>query len=440
MQNFKYLFIFILSSFISGYAQESEILTKSEAVDLALENNYGIKMANNRTEIAKNNASLYNSGYLPTVSANAGANYSNSSTDLTLQSGTETSTENAEQKAYNASIGLNYTLFDGFGRKYNYQKLKESYNLSELEAKTIIENSLLQLFSVYYQVAELTEYKNIINTSLIISKDRLKRAKYAYEYGQSTKLDVLNAEVDVNNDSIGLINSQRLLANSKRDLNVILGRKANYDFNVETDVDFELTFDLETLQIKAKEYNVEIQKVNKNIELSDFDIKINKSNYLPRLSFNTSYGVNKNDNDATFTYADQLSKGLNAGLSLSWNLFDGGNTKTRVANAKIISENLKIEKEQTINQLERDVANALEVYNNSLFILGSEVKNVETNQRNFDRTNELFKLGQVSSIEFRQAQVNLLNSQSNLNQAKFDAKIAELNLLMLTGDLLSINF
>jgi outer membrane protein TolC len=438
MQHFKYILIFIC--FVSGYAQETALLTKSKAVNLALDNNYGIKIATNRTKIAKNNASTLNSGYLPIITANAGANYSNNSTDLTSQNGIESEVKNAEQKTYNASIGLNYTLFDGFGRKYNYQKLKENYNLSELEAKTIIENSLLQLFSMYYQVAEFTENKKIINESLLISKDRLKRAQYAYEYGQNTKLAILNAEVDVNNDSINLINAQRLLANAKRDLNVILGRNVNTNFNVETNVKFELAFDLQTLQTKAKQHNVEVLKATKNIELSNFDIKINKSNYLPSLSFNTSYGANKNDNDATFTYADQLTKGLSAGLSLNWSLFDGGLTKTKVANAKIISENLKIEREQTINLLERDVANALEVYNNSLFILASEEKNVETNQRNFNRTNEQFKLGQVTSIEFRQAQLNLINSRSNLNRAKFDAKIAELNLLVLTGDILNTNF
>ena len=255
-----------------------------------------------------------------------------------------------------------------------------------------------------------------------ISKQRLIRTTYGFEFGQNTKLQVLNAEVDVNNDSINYINTQRLLANSKRDLNLLLGRNISTDFEIDTNVSFNLVFELQYLLEKAKEYNIEMQKINKNIELSQFDIQINKSNLYPSLSLNSSYGFNKSDNDETFNYSEQLSKGINAGINLNWNIFDGGTTKTRLQNSKIYVDNLHVQKEQILNDLERNVANALEIYTNSLFILTSEEKNVETNKRNFSRTEDLFKLGQITSIEFRQAQVNLLNAQSNLNQAKYDAK------------------
>ena len=178
----------------------------------------------------------------------------------------------------------------------------------------------------------------------------------------------------------------------------------------------------------------------KNEQLNKFDIQINKSDLLPTLSFNSSYGFNKSDNDATFIYANQLSKGLNAGLSLNWNVFDGGTTKTRIENSKIVADNLQIQKEQIETSIERSIANALEIYNNSLFIVQVEEKNVITNQRNFTRTEEQFKLGQITSIEFRQAQINLLNAQSNLNNATYVAKNAELLILQLSGELLSQEF
>jgi len=433
----KITFIFLLS-ISASFAQEK--LSKQEAINLALENNYGIKIAKNNVKIAENNASIYNSGYLPKVSVTAGANYSNTTTEFTSQSGIETEINDAESKFYNTSLGLSYTLFDGLGRAYNYKKLKETYNLSELEAQAIIENSILQIFTVYYEVAQLTENNRNILESLNISKQRLKRETYSFDYGQSTKLQLLNAEVDVNNDSIRYINTQRFLSNAKRDLNLLLGRNVTTNFTIDTNISFDLVFDYQNLLEKAKNHNIEMLKVSKSIELSNFDIKINKSNLYPSLNFNSSYGLNKSDNDATFTFAEQLSKGLNAGISLNWNLFDGGNTKTRIQNAKIIADNLQVQKDQITNELERNVANSLEIYNNALFILKAEEKNVETNKRNFSRTEEQFKLGQITSIEFRQAQVNLLNAQSNLNQAKYDAKNAELKLLQLTGELLNTEF
>jgi outer membrane protein TolC len=432
----KLALLFVMS-FSGAFAQE--VLTKQQAVEQALESNFGIKIANNSTKIAKNNASIYNSGYLPRFTANAGANYSLNNTELTNRDGSSSEIKDAESKSYNASLGLNYTLFDGLGRSYNFKRLKETYNLSQLEAQTIIENALLQIFTIYYEVARLTENnKNLLQT-LSISKQRLERLKYGFEYGQSTKLQLLNAEVDVNNDSIRYFNEQRLLANAKRDLNLLLGREINQNFTVDTNVQFLLAFDYPTLIEKAKIRNVEIQKIEKNIELSNFDLKINKSDLLPTLNLSSSYGYTNSRNDASI-FTRQEAKGFNAGVNLSWNLFDGGTTKTRIQNAKIVSENLQIQQEQIEKSLERNVANALEVYNNALFILKSEEKNVETNTVNFQRTEEQFKLGQITSIEFRQAQVNLLNAQSSLNQAKFDAKNAELFLIQLTGDLLNYQF
>jgi len=427
----------LLVSFSATFAQEK--LTKEQAIKLALENNYGIKIAKNQVKIAENNASIYNSGFLPKVVANADARYSLNNTELTNRDGETSEINDAKSQTYNASIGFNYTLFDGLGRSYNYKKLKETYNLSELEAKTIIENSVLQIFSVYYEVAKLTEDNKNILESLNISKQRLERAKYSFDYGQSTKLQLLNAEVDVNNDSISYINNLRFLANAKRDLNLLLGRPVTTDFTIVTNVKFNIIFELNTLLEKVKKHNIEVLKSNKNIELNIYDLKVNKSFLLPSLTLSGSYGYNKSKNDAS-VFINQLSNGLNTSLNLTWNLFDGGTTKTRIQNSKITADNLLIQKEQIENELERTTANSLEVYNNALFILKAEEKNVETNKRNFSRSEEQFKLGQITSIEFRQAQVNLLNAKSSLNQAKYDTKNAELKLLQLSGELLNTNF
>lgn len=277
MNNIYKITILFLLSFSASFAQEK--LTKENAINIALENNYGIKIAKNKLKIAENNASIYNSGYLPKVTANAGANYNNNSSEFTSQRGDNSEINNAESKLYNASIGLNYTLFDGLGRTYNYKKLKETYNLSELEAQAIIENSVLQIFTIYYDVAQLTEDELNILESLKISKQRLERANYSFDYGQSTKLQVLNAEVDVNNDSIRYINTKRFLANSKRDLNLLLGRTITTNFTVDTDVSFNLIFDYQNLLEKGKKHNIEMQKVAKVLSLVILISKLAKQAY-----------------------------------------------------------------------------------------------------------------------------------------------------------------
>ena len=416
------------------------ILTKKQALEIALENNYGVKIASNNVEIAKNNSSVYNTGYLPTVISSAGANYNNSNQEIERQDGTSTTVNGAETKSFNASIGLNYTIFDGLGRKYNYKQLKETYNLTELQARETIENMYLQLFSVYFQIARLSENTNNLNEALKISKQRLERAQYQYEYGQSTKLELLNAEVDVNNDSINFINSKQEYFNVKRDLNIVLGSQQDLSYEVETDVDFISLITFEELFNKAIDNNVLLKQFEKNIAISEFNLKLNKSGYLPTAGLTTSYGWNKSINPPTSFLAGSNSTGLNAGINLSWNLFDGGSTKTRVANAKIALENQQILKEQQLEILKNNLNNVYDSYQNALFVLQAQEKNVLTNQNNFERTQERYKLGQITSIEFRQAQINLLNSKTAYSNSKFDAKLLELELLQLSGELLNVDF
>lgn len=424
----------------SGLLSAQETLTKKEAVAITLENNYGILLSNNKNEIAANNAGIYNTGYLPTITGGGNATYSNNNSDFTFQTGETSLVKNASSHNFGASIGLNYVLFDGFGRSYNFKKLQQAAQLSTLETKAVIEQTIIQLFNNYYFVAEHVQHKKLSETSLEISKTRLTRAQYMYEYGQVTKLEVLNAEVDVNNDRITLINITQLLDNAKREINLILGRAVSTAFNVENTTHFELTFNIDTLLKQAIQQNIAVKQLKKSIHMAGLDIKINNANYLPSLNFNGGYRWNKTDNDATSIYAKQTTSGINAGLNLTWNIFDGGRTKTKVANSKIIADNLKLQESLLKDELELYVRNAFTLYQNDLIIIASEKKNVETNQRNFERTKERYKLGQVTSIEFRQAQVNLLNAQTNLNKATYAAKKASLILLQLSGTLLEYQF
>jgi len=322
MMNYIKYIITALLVLVSLQANAQDILTKKEALRIALENNYGVIIANNNVEIAKNNSSIYNSSYLPTLSTSAGANFNKSNQEIESQGGEITNINGAETKAYNASVSLNYTLFDGLGRKYNYKQLQETYNLSELQARETIENMYLQLFSVYFQIARLSENTKNLKETLDISKQRLLRAQYQYDYGQSTKLELLNAEVDVNNDSINLINAKQQFINTKRDLNIILGVQQDVNYNVETEVNFITLMSYDELLTKSKANNVILKQNEKNIAISQFNIKANKGGYLPSIGLSSTYGWNKNENPATSFFARSNSTGLNAGINLSWNIFD----------------------------------------------------------------------------------------------------------------------
>jgi outer membrane protein TolC len=391
----------------------------------------------NNVETAKNNASIYNTNYLPTLTTTAAATYSESNVDAETGDGEPFVIDGAVTENLNATVALNYTIFDGFNRKYNFKKLKETQGLTELQARQTVETTLLQVYASYFEIARLTENATNLSKTLKISQQRLERTESNFEFGQATRLDVLTAEVDRNNDSISYLDSQRLLKNAKRDLNILMGKEVTeIEYNVDTNVDYAFNLTLKDLQESIQENNVQLLQIDKNIAISSYDIKMNKSGWLPTVSADGSYEIGTSTSDQPFAFATQNTTGFGVGVSLKWNLFDGGKTKTRVQNAKIALDSEKIRKEQTAQELLRDVNNTWETYQNALYTIRVQEMNVATNERSFERTEEQYKLGQVITLDFRQAQVNLLNAKLNLSKAKFDAKNAELQLLHLSGKLL----
>lgn len=432
--NYSFILLFIAASV---FGQEVEFLTKDAAVAEALQKNFGISIAKNNVVIAENNKSLLNSGYLPAVTANAGANYSIDDQEVSFRDGSTSDIKDAESFRYNASLNLNYTLFDGLGRMYDYKGLKEEYDLSELQARETIETTLLQLFSVYFEVARITENVTVLEETFQLTNDRLTRAIYGFEYGQNNKLDVLNAEVDIVADSINLMNARQQLSNAKRDLNVVLNSDLNRTFAVDTVISFTEKLQLEGYEQEAEINNVRLLQAERNINISDYDYKASRSIYLPSVGLTGAYGWNKTESPPTNFVSNSVSLGLSAGVSLSWSLFDGGRGITGVKNAKLRSANQEVLQKQIVSEVKRDIANAKGDYENRLAIYRLQAKNVVTADNNFERSNERYKLGQITSVELRQAQINLLNARTNKNLAKYQAKLAELELLQLTGQLLN---
>ncbi len=421
-------------------AQVLNSLSKKEVIEETLRNNFGITIANNNLEVAYNNQGLLNSGYLPSLSGIAGASYDNQDQEVTFQNGETNVVDGAETTRYNASINLNYTLFDGLGRYWDYKTFKEQYKVSELQVRETLETTILQMFSIYFEVARLTENIVVLDETYSNTQRRLERAGYAFEYGQNNKLDVLNAEVDLVTDSINLMNAKQLLINTKRDLNVVSNIDLERNFNVDTTVVFIPELVLENYIRDADTMNVRVLQAKKNKTISDYSYRSSKSVYLPLVGLTGSYGWNEGQFPVTSFATSSTSTGYSAGVNLSWNLFDGGSGITSVRNAKIEIKNQELLVNQIEKEVDRDILNAHGDYLNRLKIYNLQTHNVTTASNNFERSNEQYKLGQISSVELRQAQLNLLNAKTNKNLAKYQAKLAELQVLQLTGQLLNIDF
>lgn len=435
---FNSLFVFGLFGTLSLTGQVSEVLTKEQAMAQMLSENFGIQMAQNQELQSANNASVLNSGYLPSISVSSGASYDLQDQEVTFRDGSLNVVDGAETKRLNAALNLNYTIFDGMGRYYNYQRLKQSEKLSGLQVRATVESTLLQLFTVYFELARLTENQTVLKQVLANTKDRLTRANYGFDYGQNTKLDILNAEVDLVNDSIALSNNTQQLVNTRRDLAVLLNDDLNRVFAVDTAVSFLDELSLDAMQQKASTENVRIQIAESNKQISAFGVKFQRSLELPRLGLTGAYGWNEGIFPATGFATKNISSGFSAGLQLSWNIFDGGSNRTALKNSKISLENQELALEEIKVQVDRDVVNTYGDYLNRKRAFQLLSRSIITAQNNYDRSLDRYRLGQLTSLELRQAQINLLNAKMNANMAKYQAKLAELTYLQACGQLLNV--
>jgi len=300
--------VLVCFAFAKAYSQESPqpLLTREQAVALMLENNYNIKIAQNQELIADNNQGLLNSGYLPSLQGTAGI------------------------------------------------------NITQLQVRSTIENTTVQLMSVYLENARLTENVNVFQQNLEISKKREERARYQFEFGQVNKLEVLNARVDINTDSINLMNAQQQLRNSKRDLNLILNRELTTQFEIDTLVNLENMLLIESFLEKVADHNVTLLQAESNVTISDYDIKTTRALLLPRIGLIGTYGWNETQNppSAFFPATVRTASNVAVGANLTWNIFDGGLTLNSMRNAKIAYQNEQLLKQQLEQEVARDIANA----------------------------------------------------------------------------------
>ena len=428
----------IFSLFLCN-AQEN--LSVSDAVKLTLENNLDIKITENQNEIFKNNASFLNSGYLPKLSTSAGFNKSKQNVEIETPNNLSGKLDNMKSENSFSNISLEYVLFDNNGRKFNYKKSKELSSRSELEVREVIENTLIQLYSIFYEVCRLNEEKEIIKSSLEISKSRLERNKTKFEFGQSTKLELLNAEVDVNTDSIRYLNAIKNLSNAKRDLNLVMNVDLNSDYILDQSVVYNSEEKILGFYNNAAENNTKLKIYDKSVEISGYELKSIRSTYLPTIGLIGSYDWNESINDNPYAFFNKnIYDGISGGVNLRWDVFNSGKRVTANKNAKVMLENSKIEKEKAFLMFQKELNNSHDTYKNNLFILEVQEQSLNTSNNNFLRNLEKYEIGLVSSIEFRNAQLNLLNAKLSRNKARYDAKLSELYFLKVSGVIIDSSF
>ncbi len=426
---------FIIVNIISIDLSAQLVLTESDAVKLAIEHNFSVQLAEQNIRISENNATKENNGYKPTVNATLGPNATLGGATQTFVNGTETSTGTAVSWAAGGSVNANYTILDK-SRGIRLDQMKERINLSNIQLRQSIENTVIQVYNQYYVIAQLSENKKAVEEALSLSRKRKERVQLRYDLSQGLKLDILNAQVDISRDSVNFLNVTQQLENAKRDLEVIIGTQIDDSYSIKSEVTYRPDMNKESLLENAIENNVNILLSDQQQQINQLDIDIIQTINRPIIGANAGVNYNYQDNAPGAFIQNSTSSGLNLGLTLNWNISDGGQKKILEQNAQIIMESESLTRDQIIVELNRDIDIAWGNYQNALYILRVEENSLKINRLNLNRTTDLFNAGQVSSVDFRQAQLNLLQSETGYNQARFQAKLLELELMFLSGSIM----
>ncbi len=418
--------------------EPTDKISLSRAVEIAMLNNYDLKIATNELKKADNSNSIGNAGLLPSLTLNGGFDYGFNDTEMEFAGGDSEviKIDNAESFTYSGNVRMDYTLFDGFGNVYTYKKLQGQNERQQTLFRQQTEQTIVEVAEKYYEVCRAQQNLNLAKKSMEISRERVQKAIHKKAYGQANQLDVLNAEVDMNSDSTIILQTEQAFLRSIKDLNVVLGVDVQTEYQVDDAINFRDDFTADAVISGAMLNNSGMIAQEQQEDISNLDLKITNAQKYPTLSAYGQYGYNRQNSDAGQVLYNQ-NLGTSAGLSLKFNVFNGRQQRTKEKNAMLDLNSQQERSLQLKSELERDATNAYTDYIYKRRIAELQETSVKQAQLNFEQTQEMYELGRVTSIEFRTAQQNLLDVAANFNDARFTAKVAEFYLMQLTGELIN---
>jgi outer membrane protein TolC len=426
------LLIFLLPTVT--YSQE--VLTIEEAIRIALQNNYSISIARNSKEITDNNVAAGNAGFLPELDVDA--SYTERITDTRQQflDGRNIDVKGAKSDNLSTSIELNWTIFDGLEMFAALDQLKELRKQGELNYKIQVEETISEIITNYYSLSSENKVLEVIKRTEILSEERVSIAQSMKEVGSGSKFELLQAQADLNEDKSSLLHQELRIAELKINLNRLLGRNINTEFETSSEINVDETLAYEDLENSIQNNNSELNNAISRMNLSSIELNLARSELFPEISLNAGYDFSRATTEAGFVELNR-NMGLYYGINASLNLFNGLNTRLRIENAEIGIKNSQLEFENIKSNIESQLLATFKRYRNSLQLVNLETENLEVAEENVEIAVERLRLGNITPLEFRESQTNLLDAQSRLVSAQFEAKSAEIELLKLSGKLIT---
>lgn len=422
---------------LMGSAKAQDSLTLSGLVSRTLASNYQIQVSQIQSQQAGNLATRGQAGFFPQINANGSGAFSQNNTKLAFAGGLPDVERNgAINTSYGANIGLNYTVFNGFGRVYTYRSLVQQYQLSQLQAKLVAENLVFEAISRYVNFQQARLNAQIAEGNLAVSAERLNYTRESVATGAKTKLDLLSAELDFKNDSLLWLQSKVGAEKEGFALNVLMGEMPNTPVSLSMDMPIPVLESESVLVEKVSQNSSSVLLAQVSKELSQTQNNLAHSRQLPALNLNANYGLLNSQNGAGIILS-QSNLGFNSSATLVVPIFNGKQLTTAIKNADLDMKIRSLEYEQAKLQTAQLIYEAFADQRILEAQITTLTQSVSVAVRALARAKEAYASGQIRFNDLRVAQVNVLQSESALVSARMNLLRLRYSVLRLSGDLLN---
>lgn len=427
-----YIIIALTITALPVHAQYTYSL--QQCLEEGLSNNYSLRIIRNEEQQSKNNATLANAGYLPTIDLSVGYSTTADNTNSTLREDNSLTKERGVfDQTLNAGIDLNWTVFDGFNISTTYKQLKEMERMGETNTRIALEDFIASLTAEYYNYIQQEIRLKNFRYAVSLSKERLRIVEERYHIGNFSRLDYQQAKVDFNADSAQYIKQQEMVYTSRINLNELMAIKnINRPIQVtDSIIDLNLELNFNDLYNSTMATNASLLKAAQNSNIIQMDYKKVLSRDYPYVKLNAGYGYTLNKYNIN-SIKQRNNWGFNGGVTIGFNLFDG-NRRREKRNASLDIRNAQLEREQLELGLLADLNNLWLAYRNNIQLLNLERQNLVSAKENHEIAKERYLLGDLSGIEMREAQKSLLDAEERILSAEYDTKMCEISLLQISG-------
>jgi outer membrane protein len=432
------IFVFVLSVFtFSAVAQEK--IQLDQVISLALEKNFDIQLVKNNSSAASTNNDYAWAAFLPQLNGSGSTVTNSTKQRLEFKDITKNIKGTNEATTLAGSVLLNWTLFDGTKMFATRQRIAIIDEQGELLIKDQMVNSIASVINTYFNIVKQKQQLTAIQEQMAVSDVRVKLAEKKLQVGTGAKPELLQAKVDYNSQRTQVIQQETAITQLKASLNALLGSQLPASYDVVDSIAINLDLKEEEVLSNLESSNYSLKAARRNFNIASLSLHERRAELFPILSFTGAYNYNRADNTKLvnpYGTIFSLSNGYNYGFTLAVPILNGLTTRRQIELAKITYDRQEILYDQMKTNVDVGLRNAFVNYENAKKILIIEEETILLAKENVFIALESFKKGLTTFIELRTAQQSLADAYNQLITARYNAKLAETELLRLNGGLL----